>query len=109
MCKPNLEELLRSYAEAPVPKMQGSFEDAVWQEIRRGRQMREPFFDWLSAFVWRVHFASASVAIAVALGVAFAWLGSTGHSGEPVFRALGLQVFSERPPTLPLTSSSWQP
>ena len=107
----NLDELLRSYAERPIPTLPGNLEDTVWREIRlrRQRPVLESFLDWLAACIWRAHFAAPSLAAAVALGVGFAWLGQNVNAAGPISRALNLQVFAEHSPTLPLTRAYQEP
>jgi hypothetical protein len=101
-----LDNLLKEYASRPIPLPPSNLEDDVWREIRlrRERPVPDSFFDWLAACVWRVHFASASVVAAVALGAGFAWLDPNASASQPVSHALQLQVFSEHSPTLRLTS-----
>ena len=43
----DLDELLRSYADKPVPTPPGNLEDAVWREIRLRREtpVRESFVE----------------------------------------------------------------
>ena len=57
----DLDELLRSYADKPVPTLPSNLEDAVWREIRLRREtpVHESFLDWLAACVWREHSAAA--------------------------------------------------
>ena len=101
-----LDKLLKEYASRPTSLPPSNLEDAVWREIRlrRERPVRDSFFDWLAACVWRVHFASASVVAAVALGVGFAWFDPNASVYQPVSHALNLHVFSEHSPTLRLTN-----
>jgi hypothetical protein len=111
MKKPNVDELLKSYAEKPVPPLPSNFEDAVWREIRLRRQIpvHESFFNWLAACVWREHSAAAFVVAAMVFGAGLAWLGQNASAAHPISRALSLQVFSEQPPTLRLTTLYRQP
>jgi hypothetical protein len=111
MDKRDLDELLRSYADKPVPRLPGNLEDAVWREIRlrRAKPVREPLLDWLAAFVFRGHSAAVSVLAAVALGAGVAGFAQNASMARPISRALNLQVFSEQPPTLPLTNPYQQP
>ncbi|HEY5704822.1 MAG TPA: hypothetical protein VIS96_04540 [Terrimicrobiaceae bacterium] len=101
-----LDELLKEYASRPIPLPPHNLEDDVWREIRlrRERPVPDSFFDSLAACVWRVHFASASVVAAVALGAGIAWVDPNANAVQPVSRALNLHVFSEHSPTLRLTS-----
>ena len=107
----DLDELLRSYADKPVPSLPGNLEDAVWREIRlrRERPVRKPFLDWLAACVWRGSSAAVSVLAAVALGAGVAGFAQNASTARPISRALNLQVFSEQPPTLRLTNPYQQP
>jgi hypothetical protein len=111
MNNPNLDELLKSYAEKPLPPLPSNLEDAVWREIRLRRQMPVPesFFDWLAAFIWREHSAAAFVVAAMVFGAGLAWFGQNVSAAQPISRALNLQVFSEQPPTLRLTTLYRQP
>jgi hypothetical protein len=99
-----LDKLLKQYASRSMPSPPQNLEDVVWREIRLRRQLPLPssVFDRLAAFLWRKHFACASAAAALALGAGLAWL-DLDVSAQST-RALNLQVFSERPPTLRLTS-----
>ena len=101
-----LDKLLSEYASRPTPPPQGNLEDDVWREIRIRREtaVRESFFDWLAAYVWRAHFASASVVAAIALGAGFAWFDPNASAAQPVSHELNLHVFSEHSPTLRLSS-----
>jgi hypothetical protein len=102
----DLDELLRSYADKPLPRLPRNLEDAVWREIRlrRERPVRKPFLDWLAACVWRGSSAAVSMLAAVALGAGVAWFAQNASTVRPISRALNLQVFSEQPPTLRLTN-----
>ena len=53
MNNPDLDDLLRSYADKPVPRLPGNLEDAVWREIRLRRETptHDSFLDWLAAYV----------------------------------------------------------
>jgi hypothetical protein len=106
MNNPDLDELLRSYADKPVPTPPGDLEDAVWREIRLRREtpVHESFVDRLAAFIWRGNSAAACVLAAVALGAGFAGFAQNASTTRPISRALNLQVFSEQPPTLRLTN-----
>ena len=106
-----LDKLLKEYASRPTSPPPGNLEDDVWREIRlrRERPVRDSFFDWLAACVWRAHVASASVIAAVVLGAGFAWLDPNASAAQPVSHALNLHVFSEHSPTLRLTSLYQQP
>jgi hypothetical protein len=107
----DLDELLGSYANKPVPTPPSNLEDAVWREIRLRREtsVREPLLDWLAAYVWRGHSAAVSVLAAVALGAGFAGFAQNASTARSISRALDLQVFSEQPPTLRLTNPYQQP
>ena len=111
MNNPDLDDLLRSYADKPVPRLPGNLEDAVWREIRLRREtpIRESFVDRLAACVWRGHSMAAFVVAAMALGAGFALFGQNASTARPISRALNLQVFSEQPPTLLLTNPYQQP
>ena len=111
MNNPDLDDLLRSYADKPVPRLPGNLEDAVWREIRLRRQIpvHESFFNWLAACVWREHSAAAFVVAAMVFGAGFAWFAQNASTARPISRALNLQVFSEQPPTLLLTNPYQQP
>jgi len=106
MNNPDLDELLRCYADKPVPTPPGDLEDAVWREIRLRREtpIRESFVDRLAACVWRGHSMAAFVVAAMALGAGFSLFGQNASTARPISRALNLQVFSEQPPTLRLTN-----
>ena len=106
-----LDKLLKEYASRPPPLPPSNLEDDVWREIRlrRERPVRDSFFDWLAARVWRAHFASASVVAAVVLGTGFAWLDLKASVSQPISHALSLNVFSEHSPTLRLTTLYQQP
>ena len=101
-----LDKLLKEYASRPTSLPPSNLEDDVWREIRlrRQRPVRDSFFDWLAACVWRGHVASASVIAAVVLGAGFAWLDFKASAVQPVSHALNLHVFSAHSPTLRLTS-----
>src|SRR5215510_11195160 len=103
---PDLDELLKRYAARPAPPLPSDFEDAVWREIRRRNQIsaRDSIFDWLAAYLWSEHSAAAFVVAAMIFGAGLAWFGQNASMARPVSRALNLQVFSEQPPTLPLTT-----
>jgi hypothetical protein len=107
----DLDELLRSYADKPVPRLPRNLEDAVWREIglRRERPVRDSFLDWLAAYVWRGNSAVAFVITAMVFGAGFAWFAQNASTARPISRALNLQVFSEQPPTLLLTNPYQQP
>ena len=111
MNKVDLDELLRSYADKPVPGLPRNLQGAVSREIRLRREtpVRESGLDWLAACVWDKHSAAAFVVAAMIFGAGFAWFGQNATAAQPVARALNLQVFSERPPTLPLTNHYDQP
>jgi hypothetical protein len=111
MNNPDLDDLLRGYADKLVPRPPGNLEDAVWREIRLRREtpINESFLDWLAACVWRGHFAAAFVVAAMALGAGSAWFAQNASTARPISRALNLQVFSEQPPTLLLTNPYQQP
>jgi len=102
----DLDELLRSYADKPAPELPSGLQAAIWREIRLRREtsVHESFLDWLAACVWDRHFAAAFVAAAMIFGAGFAWFSQNATAAQPVSRALNLQVFSDRPPTLPLTN-----
>jgi hypothetical protein len=74
MNNPDLDDLLRSYADKPVPRLPGNLEDAVWREIRLRREtpMHDSFLDWLAAYVWRGNSAAAFVVAAMVFGAGFA-------------------------------------
>ena len=101
-----LDKLLKEYASRPIPPPPGDLEDDVWREIRlrRNTPVRDSFFDWLAACVWRAHVASASAIAAVVLGAGFAWLDLKASVSQPISHALSLNVFSEHSPTLRLTT-----
>jgi hypothetical protein len=101
-----LDKLLNEYASRPSPPLPSNLDDDVWREIRlrRERPVRDSFFDWLAARVWRAHFASGSVVAAIALGAGFAWFDPNASAAQPVSHALNLHVFSEHSPTLRLTT-----
>ena len=111
MNNPDLDDLLRSYADKPVPRLPGNLEDAVWREIRLRCEtpMHESFLDWLAAYVWRGNSAAAFVVAAMVFGAGFAWFAQNASTARPISRALNLQVFSEQPPTLLLTNPYQQP
>ena len=111
MNNPDLDDLLRSYADKPVPRLPGNLEDAVWREIRLRREtpVRESFVERLAACVWGGNSAAVSVLAAVALGAGFAGFAQNASTARPISRALNLQVFSEQPPTLRLTNPYQQP
>jgi hypothetical protein len=106
MNKVDLNGLLRSYADKPVPRLPRNLQAAVLREIRLRREtpMRGSFLDWLAASIWDRRSTAACVVAAMMFGAGFAWLGQNATAAQPVARALNLQVFSERPPTLPLTN-----
>ena len=111
MNKRDLDELLRSYADKPVPTPPSNLEDAVWREIRLRSQTsgRDLLLHWLAAYVWRGHSPAVSVIAAVALGAGVAGFAQSGSTARPISRALNLQVFSEQSPTLRLTNPYQQP
>jgi len=111
MNKRDLDELLRSYADKSVPALPSNLEDAVWRKIRLRREtpIHESFLDWLAAFIWREHTATAFVVAAMIFGAGLARFGQNTGAAHPISRALNLQVFSEQPPTLPLTNHYRQP
>ena len=106
-----LDQFLHQLATRPVPAVPANINDAVWREIRLRRETdaMPGFFDWLAGYVWRGPFALASMTAAVVLGVALVWQGAEGVVTPPASLALELQVFSEHPPTLRLTSFSLEP
>jgi hypothetical protein len=107
----DLDELLRSYAHKPLPKLPGNLEGAVWRGIRLRREKpgRESFLDWLAACLWRGHSAAAFVAAAMVFGAGCAWFAQNASMTRPISGALNLQVFSEQAPTLRLTNPHLQP
>jgi hypothetical protein len=100
-----LDKLLKEYASHAPPLPPNNLEDAVWREIRRRSEkpVYGSVFDWLAAFVWREHFAYSSLVAAVALGAVLAWF-DLNTGARSASHALNLHVFSERSPTLRLTS-----
>jgi anti-sigma-K factor RskA len=108
MDKRDLDELLRSYADEPLPGLPGNLEDAVWREIRLRREKRSSL-DWLAACLWREHSAAAFVVAAMVFGAGCACLAQNASTALPISRALNLQVFSEQPPTLRLTDPHLRP
>jgi hypothetical protein len=111
MNKVDLDELLRSYADKPVPGLPHNLQAAVLREIRLRRETaaRESFLDWLTACACDKHPAAAFVVAAMMFGAGFAWYVRNATATQPVSRALNLQVFSEQPPTLRLTNPYQQP
>ena len=111
MNNPDLDELLRSYADKPVPRLPGNLEDSVWREIRLRREtpVHKSFLDRLAAYVWRGHCAAAFVVAAMLFGAGSAWFAQNASTARPISRALNLQVFSEQPPTLRLTNPYQEP
>ena len=100
-----LDKLLKQYASRATPSPPRNLEDAVWREIRLRREtpVHVSFFDRLATSLWHKHFAYASAVVAVFLGAGLAWF-DPGASAHPASHALSLEVFSERSPTLRLTS-----
>ena len=100
-----LDKLLKEYASRATPSPPGNLEEAVWREIRLRHERPPPrsLFDRLAACLWHKHFAYASAVAAVALGAGLAWF-DLNASAQSTSHALNLQVFSERSPTLRLTS-----
>jgi hypothetical protein len=100
-----LDKLLEEYASHATPSPPSNLEDAVWREIRR-RSEKPAYssaFEWLTAFVWRAHFVYSSAVAAIALGAVLAWF-DLNTGARSTSHALNLHVFSERSPTLRLTS-----
>ena len=100
-----LDKLIKNYASRATPSPPGNLEEDVWREIRLRREAssRMSLLDRLAACLWQKHLAYASGVAAVALGVGLAWL-SLDARAQATSDALNLQVFSERSPTLRLTS-----
>jgi hypothetical protein len=100
-----LDKLLKQYASRATPSPPHNLEDSVWREIRLRREtpLHISLFDRLAAGLWHKHFAYASAVAAVALGGGLAWF-DMNASAQSTSDALSLQVFSERSPTLRLTS-----
>ena len=100
-----LDKLLKKYASSTTPSPPGNLEEAVWREIRFRREASShvSLFDRLAASLWHKYFAYPSVVAAVVLGAGLAWF-DLNASARSASHALNLQVFSERPPTLRLTS-----
>lgn len=106
---PHLDDLLRRYAQAPLPPVPSNLESRVWREIRaRQTNLAEPGVagDWLGRWLelWREpRVAFAGVIIVVAIGVGMSWTaGGDAHVGT-ARQALGLGVFSAEAPSLPST------
>lgn len=101
-----LDKLLKLWASRPTPTPPANLEDAVWRAIRLREQApgRESFFDWLASCVWRWRFAAPSATAALLFGFGLAWFAQNANATQPASRALNLQVFSEHPPTMRLTS-----
>jgi hypothetical protein len=100
-----LDKLLKEYASRATPLPPGNLEEAVWREIRLRREasLNTSLFDRLAARLWHKHFACASAIAALALGAGLAW-SDLNASAQSSSRALNLQVFSERSPTMRLTT-----
>ena len=108
-----LDDLLRRYAQAPVPPMPGDLEGRVWREIRRRQAVGEERSDggeWLARWLrlWREpRVAFAGVAAAAAVGVAMSWtMGGPAVDAaraDGTRQALDLGVFAAEAPALPST------
>ena len=103
----DLDRLLKEYAARANPSPPRNFEDTVWREIhlRREAPSEISFFDRVAARLWRKHFTYASAVAAVVVGAGLAWF-DLNASARSTSHALNLEVFSDRSPTLRLTSLS---
>jgi hypothetical protein len=99
----NLDELLRNYADCPVPSLPGSFTQDVLREIRLRKTSPRPAESWLSelyTLVFRPGFLAASFSLAIMVGIAFpAMMRPTNPSA--IASSLGLDVFSRSMTELP--------
>jgi hypothetical protein len=100
-----LDKLLKAYASRATPSPPRNLEERVWRDIRLRHEVAShiSLLDRLAACLWHKHFAYTSAVAAVALGVGLAWFGLDANA-QATSHALNLQVFSERSPTLRLTS-----
>ena len=97
----NLIELLRSYADAPIPALPGSFPQDVLREIRLRNDARKS--DWLSeiyALFFRPGVLAASLSLAVLVGFGLPTMMSPTNPGLTA-SSLGLGVFSHSMSELP--------
>jgi hypothetical protein len=97
----NLNELLRSYADAPIPALPGSFPQDVLRAIRLRKDARKG--DWLSeiyALFFRPGVLAASFALAVLVGFGLPVMMRPTNPGLAA-SSLGLGVFSRSMSELP--------
>jgi len=97
-----LDLLLDHLAARPLSAPPSNLVANVWREIRLRRDSAISPLEALANWFWRRQVAFASVSIAMVMGmvVALTW---TQHARSDVSRALYLDVFSQRSPTLPST------
>ena len=102
-----LDELLRLYAETTKVDVPAHFGLGVWRNIRL-RQAEEPtwlgFGQWLSNLWTQPQFGIPAITVALMVGLLTGWLHLDQWS-SPLYshQALGLDVFSTAPPSLPST------
>jgi hypothetical protein len=97
----NLNELLRTYAGAPIPALPGSFPQDVLREIRLRKDARKS--DWLSeiyALLFRPGVLAASFSLAILVGVGLPAMMRPTNPGLTA-SSLGLGVFSSSMSELP--------
>ena len=94
--KQPLDELLKSYAERPIPPLPGSFSQNVLREIRLQKTAQQKSAGWTAEiyqWLFRPQLLAASAMIAICVGViAPSMISSTSSSLAAT--GLGLQVFS---------------
>jgi hypothetical protein len=99
----DIDELLREYADSPVPSLPGSFTQDVLREIRLRNADLDHGESWLSevyALFLRPGLVAVTFSIAVAIGVAYPAMMSSPNSAIAV-SSLGLDVFSHSTSHLP--------
>src|SRR5438128_1427940 len=99
-----LDKLLRQLAARPLPAAPRNLDTSVWREIRQRESLPEiSWLDLLASLLWQCEVAFVSVVAALLMGASVGWMWQ-GQARQPaVSRALYLEVFSERSPTLPST------
>jgi len=97
-----LDLLLDHLAARPLSAPPSNLVANVWREIRLRRDSAISPLEALADWFWRRQIAFASVPMAMVMGMVMA-LTWTQHARSDVSRALYLDVFSQRSPTLPST------
>ena len=98
-----LDELLKSYAKAPVPALPGAFPQNVLREIRLRAADAHPAESWLTelyALFFRPRLLAASFTMAVIVGLVLPVMMGPPNSATAA-SSLGLEVFSHSMSQLP--------